>query len=166
MTGSDDVPLREHIEAMLANHQRAHNVQHAAQEEARKEAQADIQRRLEGLNELRGEVTKDRSQFMRLDVYEQRHQNLTDRVETLERGAIRDQELHASTVPAFRIVETTVDDLVQRIDQLERAAVRQEKNEEARQRQKKWLLGLTVTVILAVAAIAVNLIINVIQGTP
>lgn len=39
-------------------------------------ARAELERRLEGLNELRTEVTKDRAQFVKLDVYVPAHEEL------------------------------------------------------------------------------------------
>lgn len=39
-------------------------------------ARSELERRLEGLNELRKEVTKDREQFVKLDVYAPAHEAL------------------------------------------------------------------------------------------
>lgn len=39
-------------------------------------ARTELERRLEGLNELRSEVTKDREQFVKLDVYAPAHEAL------------------------------------------------------------------------------------------
>lgn len=57
--------LKEHLEAQIV-------AEHVAITLAREE----LERRLEGLNELRKEVTNDRSQFLKVDVYGPAHEEL------------------------------------------------------------------------------------------
>ncbi len=159
----DDVSLRDYIERLFVEHQRAHTVEFASTEEARREAQADVQRRLEGLNELRNEVLKDRNQFLRADVYDQRHEVLANRLEVLERQAIKDTELHANIIPDFRTTENTVEEITGRVSKLESAARRAEEAAAKTERNRKWLLGLTVTVVLAILAILANVIVSLIH---
>ncbi len=160
----NDVPLRDYIERLFVEHQRAHTVEHASIEEARREAADDIKRRLGELNQLRSEVVQDRAQFLRSDVYDQKHDALQARVTKLEQQSIKDGELHATVVPSYRVTETAVDELQARVDKLEESARRSKESATKTERQRKWLLGLTVTVILAVLAIATNVIINLTQG--
>lgn len=50
--------------------------ENASTAEALVVARGELERRLEGLNELRKEVTKDREQFVKLDVYSPAHEAL------------------------------------------------------------------------------------------
>lgn len=56
-------------------------------------ARSELERRLEGLNELRKEVTKDREQFVKLDVYAPAHealriQRVTDNEKAIQLASI------------------------------------------------------------------------------
>lgn len=76
------VPLKHYIERILEERQRALEV-----------LAAGMERRLDNLNELRQDVEKDRGQFLRLDVYDEKHEALEKAVLELERTltkAIRD----------------------------------------------------------------------------
>jgi allophanate hydrolase subunit 1 len=75
----DDVSLREHLEAILDSHDRAHAAEHKAVELAA----LGLERRLEGLNELRSEVVTDRSLYVSVVYYEAKHQALVDRLERI-----------------------------------------------------------------------------------
>jgi hypothetical protein len=57
--------LKELLEARIREHERALGL-----------AREELERRLDGLNELRKEVTNDRSQFVKLDVYQPAHEEL------------------------------------------------------------------------------------------
>lgn len=57
--------LKEHLESRIAS-----------SEEALTLARKELEGRLEGLNELRKEVTNDRSQFVKTDVYAPAHEEL------------------------------------------------------------------------------------------
>jgi replicative DNA helicase len=74
-----DVPLKEHFERILDEHDRAHNAEHIAVGLAAK----DLERRLDGLNELRAEVVQDRSQYMLVSTYDVKHQALIDRLDRI-----------------------------------------------------------------------------------
>lgn len=57
--------LKELLEARIREHERALTL-----------AREELERRLDGLNELRKEVTNDRSQFVKADVYIPAHEEL------------------------------------------------------------------------------------------
>jgi hypothetical protein len=64
---NDDVSLRDYIEAILDSHDRAHAAEHKAVELAA----AEMERRVEGLNQLRQDVITDRGQFVTKDVVDE-----------------------------------------------------------------------------------------------
>lgn len=66
------VTLRSHFELLFAEREKQANTQYRAMDEALKVAARDIERRLEKLNELREEVTKDRVAFVRQEVYNEK----------------------------------------------------------------------------------------------
>lgn len=62
----EPVPLKEHVEALLA----AHGAVHEQEGIARVEAATRIDARLEGLNELRTEVLTDRNRFVSKEAFD------------------------------------------------------------------------------------------------
>jgi hypothetical protein len=79
-----DVPLREYIERIFDERQKALDVAFKSQEQALALASRNLELRLEKLNELRQEVTQDRGNFLTRDKYESEHGALGDRVTGLE----------------------------------------------------------------------------------
>ncbi len=79
----DEISLRDYIEAILDSHDRAHAAEHKAVELAAQE----MERRVEGLNQLRQDVITDRGQFVRRDLLD----GLV--VQNDERLAARDEKL-------------------------------------------------------------------------
>ena len=69
----NDVPLRQYIEALIAE-----------RDKAVKEAMRQMEIRLQGLNELRADVVKDRGLLMTRERYDTEHGALEDRVSGLE----------------------------------------------------------------------------------
>lgn len=65
-----DVPLRDHVERLLLEHNRYHESEKEASQRALEEALTEVQRRLGELNQLRMEVTTDRSQFVQRVAFE------------------------------------------------------------------------------------------------
>ena len=62
-----------------------HDAQHKADEKALNLAVRNMEGRLDVLNELRGEVTQDRAQFVRVEVYRSDKEAMNTRIDTLER---------------------------------------------------------------------------------
>jgi hypothetical protein len=79
-----DVTLREYIERIFDERQKALDVAFKANSEALALASRNLELRLEKLNELRQEVTQDRSNFLTRDRYDSQHKALEDRVVSLE----------------------------------------------------------------------------------
>jgi len=79
-----DVPLREYIERIFDERQKALDVAFKAQEQALRLASNNLELRLEKLNELRNEVTSDRGNFLTRDRYESQHSALEEKVAALE----------------------------------------------------------------------------------
>jgi len=80
----DDVPLREFIERILDEREKAHNATfQAAMREADNKAK-ELERRLEGLNELRQEVTSDRSNFVTRTEWALRHDSMENTLNELK----------------------------------------------------------------------------------
>jgi chromosome segregation ATPase len=59
-----EVPLREHIEKLLADHRRQHSDEREANERALDEWRQSLEHRLQQLNELRADVMRDRAMFI------------------------------------------------------------------------------------------------------
>jgi hypothetical protein len=78
------VTLREYIEAIMSERDRALTAAFNSQQAALNLATRNLELRLEKLNELRAEVTQDRSNFLTRDRYESQHQALEDKVALLE----------------------------------------------------------------------------------
>lgn len=68
------VTLRHYIERVLEEREKAVALAYQA-----------MNQRIERLNELRDEVQKDRGQFLRMDVYDEKHEALEKSVHELER---------------------------------------------------------------------------------
>jgi len=66
----ETVTLREYIDAILAEREKALGIAFAAQKEALEIASHTLELRLEKLNELRQEVTSDRGNFITREKYE------------------------------------------------------------------------------------------------
>ena len=78
------VTLREYIEAIMSERDRALTAAFMAQQSALNLATKNLELRLEKLNELRQEVTQDRANFITRDKYEDAHDALENRVGILE----------------------------------------------------------------------------------
>ena len=76
----EDPHVREHERS-----EKAHQREHEAEEQARRLAVDGINRRLDELNQLRGEVVTDRTQYLTRVEYAARHEALTVRVDSVER---------------------------------------------------------------------------------
>ena len=66
------VTLREYIEAIMSERDRALTAAFTAQQSALNLATRNLELRLEKLNELRQEVTQDRGEYVKREVYESR----------------------------------------------------------------------------------------------
>ena len=64
------VQLRDHLEVLLMEREKYFNVRFDALYENLKLARYDLERRLEGLNELRKDVEKDRELLLRKEAFE------------------------------------------------------------------------------------------------
>ena len=64
------VNLREHLERIFEERDRQYDLRYKAQEDALAMARRDMERRLEGLNELRRAVETDRGRFLSVEKYD------------------------------------------------------------------------------------------------
>ena len=64
------VYLREYFEMMFREREKQLDFRFKAAHDALKTASAELERRLEGLNQLRSEVIKDRELFIKKDIYD------------------------------------------------------------------------------------------------
>lgn len=71
---------REHVTA-----ESVHRREHDADEKARALAVGEMNRRLDELNQLRGEVTSDRAQFIRVETHTSDMKGLEIRINTVEK---------------------------------------------------------------------------------
>jgi len=84
----DTVPLREYIEALIAERDKAVT-----------EAMRQMEQRLQGLNELRSDVVKDRNLLLTRERFDTEHGGLEARVNSLENW--RGKALGFGTLLAF-----------------------------------------------------------------
>jgi hypothetical protein len=90
-TSREFVPMREYVDILLREHEKHQEIQLKAYSDALILSRAELERRLEGLNELRQDVVKDRAQFVRAETFDERKkytdsllQELRDRLLSLE----------------------------------------------------------------------------------
>ena len=78
------VNLREHLERIFEERDRQYELRYKSQEDALLVARRDMERRLEGLNELRREVTEDRGRFLSLEKYDAEMRGIADQLDELK----------------------------------------------------------------------------------
>lgn len=66
----EQVTLREYVETIIREHEKRQALEVKATVDALTLSRIELERRLEGLNELRQDVVKDRALFVRQDVFE------------------------------------------------------------------------------------------------
>ncbi len=81
------VPLRDHLERLLAEHDR----QHLAEGKARELAAAEVARRLHDLNGAHDEARRVQGTYLPREVYEEHHDALASRVEQLVKDLTANQ---------------------------------------------------------------------------
>ena len=69
---------RQYLERILEERDRQYDFRYRAQQDALRMAREDMERRLEGLNELRREVTEDRGRFLSVEKYEAERRGIED----------------------------------------------------------------------------------------
>lgn len=80
--GDDDARWRQH-EREHDTAERTHRREHEAEQRSLELAANQVDRRLAELNELRSEVVKDRSMFLRVETYNAEHKALASQVDAL-----------------------------------------------------------------------------------
>ena len=70
--------LIQHERELRQGWQDAHIAVHRAESESLRIAREDINRRLNEMNELRDQITKERAEFMRRDMFDREHTALRD----------------------------------------------------------------------------------------
>lgn len=100
LTDSQIEGLREEVRAQKELLQ----AENAGTAEALKVARDVLEKRLEGLNELRKEVTKDREQFVKVDVYAPAHETLRmQRISDNEKAIQLASQVHANSTEIARM---------------------------------------------------------------
>ena len=105
-TPGPTVAMREYFERILAEQEKAQAATFAA---ATREADAnnrELERRLEGLNDLRSEVTRDRARYIDRTEYGVRHESLEKRLATIERNYSKLCGIGLALIVATGIVST------------------------------------------------------------
>lgn len=88
------VSLRDYFERRFEDHAQLHTAQQEADQRALEAAQAVIERRLQGLNELRAEVLQDRLQFLPVATYDAKHEATLARIDELTKdlAAVKEEQ--------------------------------------------------------------------------
>jgi ribosome-associated translation inhibitor RaiA len=84
-TAREAALVRTVVEQRQADHELRHEEQHRSDLRAVDHAQEALEKRLEKLNELRAEVSTDRSQFLPRDTYATAHDALVNQVGDLQK---------------------------------------------------------------------------------
>ncbi len=79
------VPLKEYIEKVIDEKEKQVILRYNNAKEALELSKKELDRRLEGLNELRSEVLKDRSQFVKVDTYESEKKAVNKELKWMQR---------------------------------------------------------------------------------
>lgn len=81
-----------------------------AMDQALKLRSAELERRLESLNELRNEVLSDRNQFMKLDYFNLQHQMLVDRLDAIRlwRAEVDGRTGRSSVISIIALIVTVI----------------------------------------------------------
>lgn len=80
-----DVTLKEHLEVLLREKVEQLEQRFNLTDHALNVARCELERRLAELNQLRSEVLVDRASFVRLDVYQPRHDQLDGQLMQIDR---------------------------------------------------------------------------------
>ena len=107
---SPDVPLREYIERIFEEKQKALEIAFISQQKALDLATRNLELRLEKLNELRAEVSADRSEFVKFATYDAQHRSLEDKIDSLIETQIRNENKYV-TVEKYKTEVTPLQDL-------------------------------------------------------
>jgi hypothetical protein len=97
---SSVVSLKEYFTTLLNERCRIIDQRFAEQDRALQLSRDELERRLEGLNQLRQDVVKDRSEYVTRDVYELNHKVLESRINSVE-DAIAQMETRTATIIAL-----------------------------------------------------------------
>jgi len=90
------VSLKEYIERIFDEREKALNVALRSQEERVREASKQVDMRLDKLNELRAEVQADRSEFVKKGAYESEYASLSDKVSILTQTQIKNENKYVT----------------------------------------------------------------------
>lgn len=77
--------LERYVDQRFEEHRKLHELERQTAQRAIEASAAVYEHRLEGLNELRGEVTKDRAQFLQIGTFEAKYERIIDDLGRLER---------------------------------------------------------------------------------
>lgn len=86
-----DRRLDEHAETLLRERAMVRDFLaaiRAADQIAISKAEESVNKRLEGMNELRAQIAAERAEYVRQDTYSARHDELISRISTLEQGQV------------------------------------------------------------------------------
>jgi hypothetical protein len=85
---SEEISLKEHFEQIIKaevkledERWKAHYAVHLAEAEEKKAALATMSIRLEGMNEFRAQMAKEREQYLKQDIYMSEHKALETKVQ-------------------------------------------------------------------------------------
>ena len=109
----ETVSLQEYFERLIVEHNHLHVSEREASQTALAVARSEIDRRLAALNELRDEVTKDRSQFVRVDVFEARIEAISKDVRLLRDDTIAERGRRAAYAIVLGILAVATPIVVQ-----------------------------------------------------
>lgn len=91
------VSLREYIEAIIAERDKAVQA-----------AYRSMELRLDKLNELRSEVQQDRTEFLRIDVYDTKHEALSKQLDDLASWRLKATGVFLVLVPLSGVIGAAI----------------------------------------------------------
>ena len=85
----DIVSLREHIEALLKEYQKAHAKEHAMLIDSVRLAREALDVRLESMNEFRAQILSERGSMVTKEAYDSKHAALAEAISRCEKSLAR-----------------------------------------------------------------------------
>jgi len=116
------VSTREYLLRILDERDRTHQARINAQTEALQLAKTELERRLEGLNQLRNEVLSDRALLVRQDTYDAGLSSRDVRIRAVEDKVAN----HDNSIAQIQVINSDIEAIQKTLVQLEKTTASQE----------------------------------------
>ena len=153
---SDEVPLREHLEAMVEGLRREVHAAEAAAQAAVDKALAAVDTRFASVNEFRATLSDQAGHFLTRETFEAQHAELVRELQNM-RGFVVEQGAAAMSRETADVqhanLERQVDMLRERVDALTVAREAVDRQRAQSQARTQWAVGTALTVLIVAMTI-------------